>query len=187
MDEKIIKRQAKIKTKLLDNLTKIPIVQVACDKSGVSRSTYYRWRIEDKEFAEACDTALHAGRLLINDVAESQLMKLIKESNTTAIIFWLKNNDPRYSPNLELTTARTKNQLTDEQIDEVVGLLYRTETLEEGQRLLTSYMVQGLIPQNMATMILKMFITHLRATDILTRKIEADIMSKVVIKSKGNK
>lgn len=92
------KRQAKNKELLLEELKKRPIVQYACEKLGIGRATYYRWRTEDPQFAEKADQALREGSLLVNDMAESQLMSAIRDKNLTAIIFWLKNHHPSYKP-----------------------------------------------------------------------------------------
>lgn len=86
----------KSKTQILELLKTTPIVQVACQKSGISRATYYRWRGKDKKFKEQSDQALKEGIAFINDLAESQLLSAIKEKNMTAIIFWLKNRHPGY-------------------------------------------------------------------------------------------
>ena len=83
-------RQQSQKENLLQQLKKTPIVQVACEKVGISRATYYRWHKDDKEFAEAADQSLAEGSGLVNDMAESQLMTAIKNGNLTAVIFWLK-------------------------------------------------------------------------------------------------
>ena len=88
----------KQKKNLVSQLKKTPIVQIACEKTGVGRSTYYKWRSEDVIFGRAADHALEAGRFLINDLAESKLISLIQESNVTALIFWLKSNHPKYVP-----------------------------------------------------------------------------------------
>jgi len=117
MDKTIEKRQSKNKEQLLEILKKTPIVQIACEKAGVGRATYYRWRKEDPEFANVSDQALLDGSLLINDMAESQMMSAIKDKNMTAIIFWLKHHHPAYATKIEIT-ASNKNQdivLTDEQ------------------------------------------------------------------------
>ena len=117
MDKTIEKRQSKNKELLLELLRKTPIVQIACEKVGVGRATYYRWRKEDSEFTKQSDQALVDGNLLVNDMAESQLMSAIKDKNMTGIIFWLKNHHPAYATRVEVTT-NNKNQdieLTDEQ------------------------------------------------------------------------
>lgn len=100
-------RQRKIKEDLLDQLKKTPIVHVACQKINVGRATYYRWRHDDEEFSQKADEAISEGSLLINDIAESQLMTAIKNQNLTAIIFWLKHHHPNYATKFEVT-ARLK-------------------------------------------------------------------------------
>lgn len=117
MDKTIEKRQLKNKELLLELLKKTPIVQIACEKIGVGRATYYRWRKEDPDFTKQSDQALLDGSLLVNDMAESQLMSAIKDKNMTGIIFWLKHHHPAYATRVEVTT-NNKNQdieLTDEQ------------------------------------------------------------------------
>lgn len=102
---------------LLEQLKKTPIVQVACEKVSVSRATYYRWRNDDEDFAKLADEAISEGNLLVNDMAESQLMSAIRDKNLTAIIFWLKHHHPSYATKVEVT-ARLKQddeQLTPEQ------------------------------------------------------------------------
>lgn len=111
----IDKRITKNKEQLLDQLKKLPIIQIACEKVGVGRATYYRWRKEDQEFTLLADEALFSGRNLINDMAESQLLNQIKEQNLTAIIFWLKHNHPNYGNRLEVTTSNKSGELNPEQ------------------------------------------------------------------------
>ena len=53
--QKRIKQEKNI---LLEQLEKTPIVQIACEKSGVARSTYYRWMQSDKVFARQSREAL---------------------------------------------------------------------------------------------------------------------------------
>lgn len=117
MDKTIEKRQSKNKEQLLEILKKTPIVQIACEKAGIGRATYYRWRKDDAEFVKVSDQALLDGNLLVNDMAESQMMSAIKDKNMTAIIFWLKHHHPAYATKIEIT-ATNKNQdieLSDEQ------------------------------------------------------------------------
>jgi ACT domain-containing protein len=117
MSKSIKKRILQEKKQLLEYLEKVPIVQVACEKAGVGRSTYYRWRKDDERFTEEADMAIYKGKSFVNDMAESQLMTLIKEQNLTAIIFWLKHNHPSYATRVELTAKLKKNDetLTPEQ------------------------------------------------------------------------
>ena len=103
MNKTIEKRQNKEKEILLERLKKTPIVQIACEKCGVGRATYYRWRKDDPEFAKMADEALSEGSLLVNDMAESQLLQAIRSQNLGAIIFWLKHHHPAYANKVEIT------------------------------------------------------------------------------------
>lgn len=104
------------KNLLLEQFKKTPIVQVACEKTGLSRATYYRWRKQDHKFEKHADEALSEGSLLINDLAESQLIGAIKDKNLGAIIFWLKTHHKDYGNKLELTgRLRVDESLSAEQ------------------------------------------------------------------------
>lgn len=117
MNKTIDKRQAKQKELLLEQFRKMPIVQIACEKIGIGRATYYRWRNENPEFAKEADTALEDGNKLINDMAESQLLSAIRDKNMTGIIFWLKSHHPAYANRVEVTamTKAADEKLTPEQ------------------------------------------------------------------------
>lgn len=116
-DNTIQKRIDSNQELLLTQLKKTPIIQVACEKVGISRATYYRWRKDSSEFTKLADEALQEGNLLVNDLAESQLMSAIKDKNLTAIIFWLKNHHVSYANKVEVTARlrRDDEQLTPEQ------------------------------------------------------------------------
>lgn len=87
----------------LEHLRKIPIVQVACEKSGVVRNTVYRWRKEDSEFAKAMDEALAEGEAIMNDMSESQLLSKIKNGEWPPTAFWLRKRHPKFKDRLEIT------------------------------------------------------------------------------------
>lgn len=99
----IDKRQAKQKAQVIEMLKKTPIIQIVCDKTGVSRATYYRWKKEDATFAKQAEEALDDGAKLVSDLAESQLISAIRSGNLTAIIFWLKYHHPAYANTVEIT------------------------------------------------------------------------------------
>jgi len=117
MSFSIEKRQEKYKEQLLEQLKKTPVVHVACDKAGVGRATYYRWRKEDLEFAKKANEAMLEGSLLINDMAESQLISAIKDKNLGAITYWLKHHHPTYTTRVEIDAKlkMDKESLTSEQ------------------------------------------------------------------------
>lgn len=113
----IEKRQNKKKDRVLENLRKTPIVQIACERAGIGRATYYRWRNEDKKFKEEADKATRDGEEFINDMSETQIISLIKEKNWSAISFWLKHHHPRYTNKIEVeaTIKNLEEELTPEQ------------------------------------------------------------------------
>lgn len=104
----------------LENLKRVPIIQVACEKSGVSRATVYRWRDKDAKFKKSLEEAISEGEALVNDMSESQLITLIKERNFPAIRFWLNHRHVKFKERVEVTAKIEKQEnLTPEQ-EEVV-------------------------------------------------------------------
>jgi len=108
-------KKNKFQDQFLDELRKVPIVQVACEKTGLSRNSVYRWRKDDKEFLKKMDIALSEGVALVNDMSESQLLTLIKEKNYPAISFWLRHRNNNYKNKLEITTKEDSEELTPSQ------------------------------------------------------------------------
>ncbi len=108
-------KQQQQKQAICDQLRKTPIIQISCEKVGVSRATYYRWRKDDKDFTKKSEEALSEGVHLMNDMAESQLLSAIKSQNMTAIIFWLKHRHKSYTQKFEVTTRIDNPDLTEEQ------------------------------------------------------------------------
>lgn len=130
---KIGDRQSKEKTFVTEQLKKTPIVQLACEKTGVSRATYYRWSKEDPDFSQKAEEAIAQGSLLVNDMAESQLMSAIRDKNLTAIIFWLKHHHSTYATRVEVL-AKIKHddeQLTPEQDELITRALKLAELIPE--------------------------------------------------------
>ncbi len=110
-------KKNKFQDQFLDELRKVPIVQVACEKTGLSRNSVYRWRKEDKDFLKKMGTALSEGVALVNDMSESQLLTLIKEKNYPAISFWLRHRNDNYKNKLEITTKDDTEELTPSQAE----------------------------------------------------------------------
>ncbi len=110
-------KSKKEKQKLITELREVPIVQVACQKTGISRATFYRWKKRDKKFAQKAEEAIFEGALFINDLAESQLISAIKEQNMKGIVFWLKHHHPIYTNKLEITghLEHSEKELTTNQ------------------------------------------------------------------------
>jgi hypothetical protein len=97
-------KKNKVKDAFLDELRKIPIIQVACEKTGISRNSIYRWRHKDKKFEKELEEALNEGEALVNDMSEHQLLSLIKEKNFSAVRFWLNRRHPKFKDKVEVTT-----------------------------------------------------------------------------------
>ena len=111
-----MKKTDTAKALLLEQLKKTPIVQIACEKLGIGRATFYRWKTEDKTFAKAVDDAVLEGCLLVNDLAESQLIGAVKDRNLTAIMYWLRHHHKDYRNRLEVEgTVNTIQELSPEQ------------------------------------------------------------------------
>lgn len=97
-------KKNRLQETFFEELRKVPIVLVACEKSGISRNSVYRWKREDKKFATKMDEALAEGEALVNDMSESQLLTLIKEKNWSAISFWLRHRNPKFKEKIEITS-----------------------------------------------------------------------------------
>ena len=108
-------KKNKLQDKFFEELKNIPIVQVACEKTGVSRNSVYRWKKEDKSFSKKMDQAMFEGVAFVNDMSENQLLVLIKEKNWSAISFWLRHRNDNYKEKIEITTKEEDEQLTPAQ------------------------------------------------------------------------
>ena len=110
-----MKKSEQVKKLVIEQLCRTPIVEAACQKAGVSRMTFYRWKKEDKEFAKAVAAAIQDGRLLVNDLAESQLVGAIKDRNLPATTYWLRHHHPDYANTLRIKHAVDDEGLTPEE------------------------------------------------------------------------
>lgn len=108
-------RMIQEKKLLIEQIEKTPVIQIACEKTWVGRSTYYRWMTEDKKFAKVVKESMARWVQTMNDMAESQLLKNIKDGNMTAIIFWLKSRHVAYGNRVEITDTREREELTKDQ------------------------------------------------------------------------
>jgi transposase-like protein len=62
------------------------LVATTCRKAGISRSTYYKWRKEDTDFANKADEV----RELQKDAVEALILKKMKCGDTAMLIFYAK-------------------------------------------------------------------------------------------------
>lgn len=119
------------KSKLLELLAETPIVSFACKKVGLDRTTYYRWYKDDIDFRNQADNILSIGRIKINDMAESVIIKKINADDTRCSIFWLEHNEPRYKPvrTTYMDPITHKHELTPGEICRACG--FREPPIEE--------------------------------------------------------
>lgn len=111
--EKRIKEQ---KEKILEEVSKTYIVSIACQKTGISRATLYRWIESDLEFNREFKKRQREGVSAINDLAESQLIMKIKNGDSRLIIYWLSNRHQNYINPQNAIIAENQNKgLTVEQ------------------------------------------------------------------------
>lgn len=85
------------KNKFLRELEKTPIVQVACEKTGISRNTVYRWRKEDVRFGLAMEDSLQKGTDLVGDYAESNILNGIRRGDLGATKYFLSHRHKGYN------------------------------------------------------------------------------------------
>ncbi len=104
---------AETKSKLIIEIAKSGNVSLSCIKTGIDKSTYYRWCKEDKDFHKQAKLAERQGRENMSDAAEHSLMLLVKEKRLEAIKYVLSHNSPRYKPKKKnvILTHRTESNI----------------------------------------------------------------------------
>lgn len=120
-----MKQTNRKKQKLLRELEDNPMVQQACKKVGIARSTFYRWCEGDRRFYYFSELAKSKGRDKLNDYVESKLLENIKNGQQSAIQFWLINNSKTYRSSNASWQSRLK-ELEDNETkrhEEIVELL----------------------------------------------------------------
>ncbi len=94
------REKASDKEIFLGHLKNLPIISVAVKRSGVPRSTIYRWKNDDPVFAKQLAKALSKGVDVINDMAESVIISKIREKSLEASKYWLNNHHENYRASL---------------------------------------------------------------------------------------
>jgi hypothetical protein len=91
-----MRKSKKILNQLIEEIERTPVIQVACDKVGVSRNTFYRWMKEDQSFLERVSEAKSLGEGLVNDVAISNVLEGIKNKDSMYTKYWLNRKHPDF-------------------------------------------------------------------------------------------
>jgi hypothetical protein len=110
------KKNTQLQALVLEHLRKNPVLEIACQKVEISRMTLHRWRQEDSAFDAAIEAAILDGRLIVNDLAENQLIVAVKERNLPAITYWLRHHHPSYKAKVEIEgSTKIIHELSPEQ------------------------------------------------------------------------
>lgn len=82
---------------MIEFLKDNPIIQIACQKMKISRSTHYEWCKKDLVYRAKVAEALLQGVNIVNDVAEHTLISAIKNGDTRISRYWLEHHHPAYA------------------------------------------------------------------------------------------
>jgi hypothetical protein len=99
-------RAKKAKEQIIEYLRKYPIVEAACGKVGISRSTHYEWFNGDLVYRGKVEAAIEASVGTVNDVAESNIINKVKGGDFKAAAYWLEHHHPAYGKNLKATIQK---------------------------------------------------------------------------------
>ena len=93
----------KAKKLIIEQLKKMPIIQVACEKTHIARASFYRWKKDNKKFAKEVEEAIAEGEAMITDLSEVQLINLVRDKEFHAIQLWLRSHHPKYTTKIEVS------------------------------------------------------------------------------------
>ncbi len=127
------------KEKFLEEISKTHIVLNACNKTGISRATIYRWCDTDEEFNKKFMTAKSMGRDNMNDASESVIAIGVKNKDFKSAKYFLEHNHPRYMTK----QAVEQNRVEDAREGQSGG--FRVMEMMEGLKLIyKKYRVKSL-------------------------------------------
>lgn len=92
-----MKKRTKKQRQILNELENNPLIERACKKVVIARSTFYRWCGSDPAFKEKAEAAIALGREKMSDFAESKLLEAISSGSMQGIRYWLDHNSKRYA------------------------------------------------------------------------------------------
>lgn len=94
------------KKKMIEYLGKYPIVEAACSKVGISRSTHYEWFQDDFDYRAKVESAIEASVGTVNDIAESNIINKVKGGDFKATTYWLEHRHSAYAKKLSPTIQK---------------------------------------------------------------------------------
>lgn len=107
--------KASLKTKIIEELRQVPIIEHACEKCGISRQTFYRWRNANPAFAAEVDEAMQFGTDRMNDISETHVLNGIRQGDFKFVSFWLRFNSKKYK-RINETEKENKDGLPDQTV-----------------------------------------------------------------------
>ncbi len=96
---------------MLEMLRKYPIVEAACAKVGISRSTHYEWIKKDAQYSSDVEQATRASIDTVTDIAESNIIEGIKKGDYKSSAFWLTHRHMNYKKKNDLEDTKTEKLL----------------------------------------------------------------------------
>ena len=131
-----MKKTKKLMDKLIQEIEQTPVIQVACDRAGLSRNSFYRWMKENPEFLSRVDEAMSLGTGLVNDVAISNVLSGIKSKDPMYTKYWLDRKHPDFKKpfiyKIDATDILQYKRIVDEQAQVIRA---NNEAKELGNRL----------------------------------------------------
>jgi hypothetical protein len=130
------KRVKKIKEMFIESLSEGVTFTKACEGVGINRTTIWNWRREDEIFDNEINFVLDSR---IQDVEDALFINATENNNVTAQIFWLKSRSGgrwRDKPDIDNNNTKQKDMenLTDEELDTMMELLFRTYSKEQKEK-----------------------------------------------------
>jgi len=102
--------QKKLKAQIIDILSQRRIMEVASKKTGVPRSTIYRWIKDDDEFSERVEEARRLGTDQLIDRAELVIESKAMAGDLGAAKYILEHHSRDYKPRMRAPAERLANE-----------------------------------------------------------------------------
>ncbi len=109
------------KNKMLEALRENHIVLAACRKTGISKSSFYRWCQDDPAFATEAGAAIQEGIDLVNGAAESNVVVGIKNQDKDLTKFWLTHRHPAFADKIKIESEKPDDPLTPEEEEKMLS------------------------------------------------------------------
>jgi hypothetical protein len=121
--ETIRLRQEAQKKKLIEILKESPNTSSALNRVGIDRSTFSRWKADNREFfMQVCD-AVSEGIERTADNVELSLLNGARNGDVRAQKFYLEHNHQRYKPSRNILERDIGPLLTNDRLKKVIEMM----------------------------------------------------------------